>query len=298
MENPNPQCEDGFTAIANELLEALCRIRIPGESTQVFLTILRKTYGYKKVVDQISLSQFVASTGMKKPNICRALKQLETLNVIKIDKLVDQNDNTSRVMYRINKYYDTWEVEKRKQTRAEPLSKRIITVIQNDKAPLSKTITNVIQNDTHKRKKENTTKETKEKDLSPSGDGGFEGDDFYLTKKNRKLVGKRLESFNAFWESFNYKAGKAEAADAWYEIPALTNPIVNQILAAAEHEAAGREQQKASGKVPKMAQGWISGRRWEDELAVVTTHTGIEPITTEQDRQNLAAARRRIEEQL
>ena len=157
-----PQCEDGYTAIANELLEALCKIRIPGESTQVFLTILRKTYGYKKVVDQISLSQFVAATGMKKPNICRALKQLQTLNVIKIDKLVSQNDNTYRVMYRINKHYDSWISEKRVQSRPETLSKRIINVIQNDNAPLSKTIISVIQNDTHKRKKETTTNEKKE----------------------------------------------------------------------------------------------------------------------------------------
>lgn len=161
-----PQCEDGYTAIANELLEALCKIRIPGESTQVFLTILRKTYGYKKVVDQIALSQFVAATGMKKPNICRALKQLETLNVIKIDKIVGQNDNVKRVMYRINKHYDTWETEKRAQSRLKPLSKRTMTVIQNDNDSLSKTITSVIQNDTHKRKKENT-KETPTKERLP-----------------------------------------------------------------------------------------------------------------------------------
>lgn len=162
-----PQCEDGYTAIANELLEALCKIRIPGESTQVFLTILRKTYGYKKVVDKISLSQFVEATGLKKPNICRALKQLQTLNVIHIDKLVDQNDNTYSIMYRINKHYATWETEKRKKSRPEPLSKRIITVGQNDNGPLSKTIKSVIQNDTHKRKKENDTKEKSKIELLP-----------------------------------------------------------------------------------------------------------------------------------
>lgn len=159
-QNYCPKCKDGYTQIANELLEALCQIRIPGESTQVFLTILRKTYGFKKVVDQISLSQFVVATGMKKPNICRALKQLETLNVIKIDKLVSQNDNAYRIMYRINKYYKTWETEKRKQSRPQPLSKRIILVGQNDNEALSKTIKNVGQNDTHKSKKENTTKTT------------------------------------------------------------------------------------------------------------------------------------------
>ncbi|MBI5447822.1 MAG: replication protein [Gammaproteobacteria bacterium] len=61
-----PQCEDGYTKIANELLEALARIRIPGETHQVLDTVLRKTYGYGKKEDAISLSQFVLATGLSK----------------------------------------------------------------------------------------------------------------------------------------------------------------------------------------------------------------------------------------
>ena len=36
----NPQTENGYTKIANEIMEALAHIRIPGEAMQVLLVIL------------------------------------------------------------------------------------------------------------------------------------------------------------------------------------------------------------------------------------------------------------------
>ena len=89
--------------------------------------------------------------------------------------------------------------------------------------------------------------------------------EFYMTKKGRKLTGKRLDTFMMFWDSFGYKKGKAEAADAWLKIPSLTDLIVNQICDAAKIENSAREEARANGKTPKMAEGWLSGRRWEDE---------------------------------
>jgi len=55
-------------------------------------------------------------------------------------------------------------------------------------------------------------------------------EEFYLTKKKRKLKGKRLETFNKFWEIFNYKRGRAEAADSWLDIAVLTDAIVADIF--------------------------------------------------------------------
>lgn len=88
----------------------------------------------------------------------------------------------------------------------------------------------------------------------------------YKTKKGRSLSGKRLVSFNQFWDSFNYKKGKAEAADVWLNIPTLTDSLVNKICTAAKIENDNREELKAQGRTPKMAEGWLSGRRWEDEV--------------------------------
>lgn len=89
--------------------------------------------------------------------------------------------------------------------------------------------------------------------------------DFYLTKKKKKLSGKRLETFLQFWTAFNLKLGKAEAADAWLDIPSLTGKVVAEIVAGAKREADLRPQLVAAGKTPKWAQGWLTGRRWEDE---------------------------------
>jgi len=94
--------------------------------------------------------------------------------------------------------------------------------------------------------------------------GDAEAGDFYLTKRKRKLTGKRLEAFNRFWKSFAYPKDKASAADAWLDIPQLTQTLVDTICQAAEAIAAERPSLMAQGKTPQYAQGWINGRRWED----------------------------------
>lgn len=78
----NPQIENGYTRISNEILEALARIRIPGEAMQIFLVIIRKIYGFQKKKDVIALSQFCLATGIQKPNVVRAIKQLQTMNLV------------------------------------------------------------------------------------------------------------------------------------------------------------------------------------------------------------------------
>jgi hypothetical protein len=89
--------------------------------------------------------------------------------------------------------------------------------------------------------------------------------DFYWTKKNRRLSGKRLETFNRFWAAWDYKKDKAKAADAWLDIAQLTDSLVETIVAAAEAEAHRRPELVAKGRTPQYAEGWLHGRRWEDE---------------------------------
>ena len=77
-----PQTKDGFTGITNELMDALVRTRIPGEARQVLDAIIRKTYGWGKTSDDISLSQFMIMTGLSKSTICKAVKKLLAMNMI------------------------------------------------------------------------------------------------------------------------------------------------------------------------------------------------------------------------
>lgn len=121
----SPQLENGKTEIANELMEAFCRFRIPGEERQVVDTIIRKTYGWHKTEDAIALSQFAENTGLNKPHVIKAIKSLLLKKVI----IVTIKGNAPAKTYRINKNYDQWI----------PLPKKVTSITKkgNDTAQAS-----------------------------------------------------------------------------------------------------------------------------------------------------------------
>jgi phage replication O-like protein O len=119
----SPQLEDGYARVANELLEALARIRIPGEAMQVFIVILRKTYGFGKKEDRISLSQFHLATGITKPHIIRGIRVLLSMH------LITKKGNGDIPTYCINKDYSTWRALPKKVT----LPKKETSVAQKGK---------------------------------------------------------------------------------------------------------------------------------------------------------------------
>jgi len=96
------QKEDGYTAVSNEIMEALARFRIPGEQMQCLLVVLRKTYGWSKKEDIIANCQFCKATGLTKGNVSRALKSLI------VNKIVIKKDNNKIPTYQFNKNYQVW----------------------------------------------------------------------------------------------------------------------------------------------------------------------------------------------
>lgn len=106
------------------------------------------------------------------------------------------------------------------------------------------------------------------------GDADAANEQSYTTKKKRHLTGKRLETFNRFWTAFSYPKGKAEAADSWLDIPTLTDSLVEKIIEAARLEAANRQAIIDRGNTPKMAQGWLTARRWEDSQCIPSALPG------------------------
>ena len=78
----NPQLEDGYTMIANEILERLARMHLSPNQWQVLLCIIRRTYGFHKKVDYIANRQIVESTGLCKAVVSRVLHDLNDLSLI------------------------------------------------------------------------------------------------------------------------------------------------------------------------------------------------------------------------
>jgi len=139
--------------INETLIEALAQTRIPGEARQCLDAILRKTLGWGKSEDWITLSQFCLMTGLPKQNICRGIARLQKMNVVII-----KIDNEKRKTYRINADFSTWKplsklitnCRDRKTKPQKALSDKAPapSVIKIDnKPPLSKLITPIIKND-------------------------------------------------------------------------------------------------------------------------------------------------------
>jgi phage replication O-like protein O len=151
MKNNNPQIEDGYTKIANELMDAFCTFRIPGEIRQVLDCILRKTYGWNKKDDWISNSQIIEATGLLKGNVSRSLSKLIT------HKVVIKTDNKLR----LNKNYKEWvSFEK---PRSAKLSKVITPVIKVDTVVIKSDNKKLSEVRDTKDNKDTTTKDTIQK---------------------------------------------------------------------------------------------------------------------------------------
>ena len=76
-------CEDGFTRIANLILEALSMVRINNTQTGICLFLLRRTYGWNRSEDAISLGDFAAACGTSKTYVSRQLADLLQKNIIR-----------------------------------------------------------------------------------------------------------------------------------------------------------------------------------------------------------------------
>ena len=101
----NPQKENGFTAIANEIMEALYKANLPGQAFRLVLLVLRKTYGYQKKEDAISLSQMERETGIHHVRCSQLIKDLVLAQIL----TVSVNINGIGKKYIFNKDFDKWD---------------------------------------------------------------------------------------------------------------------------------------------------------------------------------------------
>lgn len=236
----NPQKEDGNVGIANEIFDMLCRTRIPGEARQIFDVILRKTYGFMKKDDWISLSQFCLMTGLKKPDVSRGLKKLFLMNlIIRLD-----NGN-----YAINKNFDLWKPLPKQTPRGKALSEKQIlsekqtTIIRKANASLSERIPTI----------NNTTKNN-------------------ITKKNiiKKSFCMNEIDFENFWKNYPIKKSKKKA---WEIFKKIKEEKLSKILEAIENQKKEKEILINSGKFApewKHPTTWLNQECWNDETAIVS----------------------------
>lgn len=134
----SPQKENGYTPIANEIMEAITSCIISPANYSIIFMVLRQTYGWSKKEDFLSLSQLSRMTGLPAREVSRAKASLFNKKVlIKTKKGLTFNKN-----------YEEWLVERRIPLSKLPLSKKTVpplskktdttTTLQNNKLKIAK----------------------------------------------------------------------------------------------------------------------------------------------------------------
>lgn len=111
----SPQLEDGYTRIANELLEAIIAAKLSGQELRLLLFIVRKTYGFNKKADFIALSQMGGIATMSKCRCSQVIRSLECRKMI----TVTENIYGIGKKYMLNKDFHQWKGYRKTDTVSE-----------------------------------------------------------------------------------------------------------------------------------------------------------------------------------
>ena len=102
----SPQLENGYTKIADEILEVLPKYKFNGSQMRILMVILRYTYGFSRKQHELSLTFISEATGMNRTQVRRELNTLIAKNVILV--LKEASFRKPRVIA-FNKNYDQWQ---------------------------------------------------------------------------------------------------------------------------------------------------------------------------------------------
>ena len=98
----NVQLENGYTAIAHEILENMAKIKLSPTQYRIIFIVWRFTYGFKRKEHDFSLSFMAKATGCDKRQLQRELKELIGL------KILNQKIINGHRLIKFNKHYSQW----------------------------------------------------------------------------------------------------------------------------------------------------------------------------------------------
>lgn len=145
--------DDGYTRIANELLEHIASADLTARQLKLMLAYIRKTYGFNKKTDRIADEQIAQLTGLSRQNVNKAKRDLLSMKCLVVE------DNKIGV----NKAVSEWKFSKCLQVSnlvSKPETKSVSKLETNEVSEL----------ETHKRHSLKTTLKTDLTPIVPMGD--------------------------------------------------------------------------------------------------------------------------------
>ncbi|WP_264737283.1 replication protein [Cytobacillus firmus] len=100
----SPQTDNGFTRIANEILENITKVNLNGTQLRMIMVLWRYTYGFRRKEHEIPLSLFAEKVNTTKGHVDRELTALIDRKIINV---VGIGPRRGRILS-FNKNYEEW----------------------------------------------------------------------------------------------------------------------------------------------------------------------------------------------
>lgn len=184
----SPQKENGYTAIANEILEAMARTPLNGTQFRILISIWRSTYGWNKSSHEISIRFLLQALGMNESQYMQIKREVDKLIDCKI--LIEEkapSKNSTRVI-RFNKNWNEWITIENEIAKKKTGSKS-----SRLKSPVDELVYSTVDELVY------STSSLKS---------------LVKKKDNKEILKDIYEHFEKLWELYPRKKGKSSVSDA------------------------------------------------------------------------------------
>lgn len=104
----SPQKENGYTPIANEILEVISKCKLNGTQFRILTVVWRYTYGFSRKEHELGVNFLVNATGISKRQIQKELNELMSSKIL--IEVRPASFNSTRIIS-FNKNYDEWKLD-------------------------------------------------------------------------------------------------------------------------------------------------------------------------------------------
>ena len=136
--------DNGFTRIANELMEVIPQSGFNGTQHNILWTVFRYTYGFHRKEHELSLTFIAKATGSHKVVIQREVKKLIEMKVL-IEKSPPTFNSTRIIAF--NKNYSSWQLTNQ------------LTVNQSDNHTVNQSVNSTVNQMVNQERKKDNLKE-------------------------------------------------------------------------------------------------------------------------------------------
>ncbi|WP_151789443.1 replication protein [Acinetobacter nosocomialis] len=214
--------------IPNDLIDNGHMAKMKGAALPCYLLIVRKTRGWNKQADSISLSQFVKATGYNKDTVQKGLLILEEMGVIirlETDKQINEWSLTDQIITTEN------------HTKNSPSEN--LAMLKNSTEPYENLVSNHTKNSPHNNNNKN---------------------------KEKQGVGYS-ENFEKFWSAYPTCKRKSDKSGTYKTFTKHEGCFaIETLLSILEKQKSDVSWTKQNGEFIPSPSVWLNQKQWENEF--------------------------------